>query len=291
MIIQATKRFGRLLDRARMALAATILFSFVSFVQAQGVYCVRAGGSGAKNGSDWNNAFPSLPESLQRGATYYIADGNYGAVTFTFTVVIAIITSTSTVSKQASASNGFYIFRVADSTGGGTSINGSVQFIVGDTAGSSVGAYGVTSIKDGLWHHVAATRTGTTLQVYLDGVADGGSTTMSALSIDGLGDFQIGGWLQSPFSLDYFSGLIADLRIYARALSVAEIAGLAGSRLKYSSNTLSLVGYWPLDDGANGTSGDGMTYRDRAGAANVVGNNGANNTGLTNSADSYLSYP
>ena len=65
-----------------MGLAATILFSFVSFVQAQSVYCVRAGGSGANNGSDWNNAFSSLPSSLQRGATYYIADGNYGGYTF-----------------------------------------------------------------------------------------------------------------------------------------------------------------------------------------------------------------
>ena len=40
-------------------------------------YCVRAGASGAGNGSDWNNAFPVLPTTLQRGATYYIADGAY----------------------------------------------------------------------------------------------------------------------------------------------------------------------------------------------------------------------
>jgi hypothetical protein len=50
--------------------------------QAQAVFYVRAGAAGASNGSDWNNAFPSLPSVLQRGATYYIADGSYGAYTF-----------------------------------------------------------------------------------------------------------------------------------------------------------------------------------------------------------------
>ncbi len=41
---------------------------------------IRAGTSG--NGSDWTNAYGSLPSSLVRGDTYYIADGNYGAYTF-----------------------------------------------------------------------------------------------------------------------------------------------------------------------------------------------------------------
>ena len=34
------------------------------------------------NGSDWNHAYLGLPATLQRGATYYIADGAYGSYTF-----------------------------------------------------------------------------------------------------------------------------------------------------------------------------------------------------------------
>lgn len=51
-------------------------------VQAENIYYVRAGASGANNGSDWNNAFTSLPSTLQRGAIYLVADGNYPEYNF-----------------------------------------------------------------------------------------------------------------------------------------------------------------------------------------------------------------
>lgn len=41
-------------------------------------FCVRHGANGSGDGSDWTNAFPDLPSSLQRGATYYVAAGAYG---------------------------------------------------------------------------------------------------------------------------------------------------------------------------------------------------------------------
>lgn len=43
---------------------------------------VRAGATGAANGSDWANAYPALPSTLVRGDTYFIADGNYGSYKF-----------------------------------------------------------------------------------------------------------------------------------------------------------------------------------------------------------------
>jgi hypothetical protein len=43
---------------------------------------VRAGASGANNGTDWTNAYTSLPATLTRGFTYYVADGSYSAYTF-----------------------------------------------------------------------------------------------------------------------------------------------------------------------------------------------------------------
>ncbi|MFH0853158.1 MAG: fibronectin type III domain-containing protein, partial [bacterium] len=43
---------------------------------------VRSGATGANNGTDWTNAWTSLPATLQRDHTYYIADGSYGGYTF-----------------------------------------------------------------------------------------------------------------------------------------------------------------------------------------------------------------
>ena len=43
---------------------------------------VTADGSGAKNGSDWANAFAKLPSKLVRGAAYWLAGGTYGDHTF-----------------------------------------------------------------------------------------------------------------------------------------------------------------------------------------------------------------
>ena len=62
-------------------LLATMLFGVVC-TDAQNIYCVRLGATGANNGLDWSNAYSSLPASLVRGATYYLAAGNYGSKTF-----------------------------------------------------------------------------------------------------------------------------------------------------------------------------------------------------------------
>jgi hypothetical protein len=43
---------------------------------------VRSGASGNGSGSDWTNAYSSLPSSLVRGDTYYVAAGSYPGKTF-----------------------------------------------------------------------------------------------------------------------------------------------------------------------------------------------------------------
>lgn len=43
---------------------------------------VRSGAAGNNSGSDWTNAWTTLPSTLTRGDTYYVADGSYGSYTF-----------------------------------------------------------------------------------------------------------------------------------------------------------------------------------------------------------------
>jgi hypothetical protein len=61
-----------------LALAACLL---PAFAHAANHY-VRPGATGRNDGSDWTNAYTTLPASLQRGDTYYLANGSYGAHVF-----------------------------------------------------------------------------------------------------------------------------------------------------------------------------------------------------------------
>jgi hypothetical protein len=71
-----TKRINRI---KRIILPVFFVLAFFALAESASAadFYVRAGASG--NGSDWSNAYGSLPTTLQRGATYYIADGSYGS--------------------------------------------------------------------------------------------------------------------------------------------------------------------------------------------------------------------
>jgi len=78
-------------------LACSIATSFAA------TFHVRAGATGAANGSDWINAFPALPTTLSRGSTYYVATGTYGGYTFNTT---ESGTSLVTVKKATASDHG-----------------------------------------------------------------------------------------------------------------------------------------------------------------------------------------
>jgi hypothetical protein len=62
-------------------LITLVVWCLPAFLQAQ-TFCVRQGATGTGTGSDWTNAYAALPATLQRGATYYVADGTYPSYTF-----------------------------------------------------------------------------------------------------------------------------------------------------------------------------------------------------------------
>ena len=45
-------------------------------------HCVRAGATGANDGSSWADAWTDLPGTFTRGDTYYVAAGAYGPHAF-----------------------------------------------------------------------------------------------------------------------------------------------------------------------------------------------------------------
>lgn len=64
-----------------VTLVLTMLCLTILRAEAANRY-VRAGATGNNTGSDWTNAYTTLPATLIRGDTYYIGDGSYGGYTF-----------------------------------------------------------------------------------------------------------------------------------------------------------------------------------------------------------------
>jgi hypothetical protein len=60
----------------------TLMLAIVAFSAHAADRYVRPGATGNGSGTDWANAYTSLPASLVRGDTYWIAAGNYGSRTF-----------------------------------------------------------------------------------------------------------------------------------------------------------------------------------------------------------------
>jgi len=116
---------------------------------------------------------------------------------------------------------------------------------------SSTGDTVSSTIADTNWHHIAVTFTTTTqaLQIYVDGVL--ATTATKALEADGAGHVvTLGNLLGS----NPFSGMLDEVRIYSRALSLAEIQGELTSTAKTLAFTIlpGIGGDFSLQEVASG---------------------------------------
>jgi hypothetical protein len=142
------------------------------------------------------------------------------------------------------------------------------------------------------WQHVALRRSGNSWDLFVDG--DSKLNFSYSGSVPNLpADVLLGKQNLAAGTVE-FSGLFNDFSVWKTDLSDAEINQLYNSRIKYlplQIKAVNLMAYWPMDDGANGTSADGDTVRDLSGNGNNgTGDDGANNTGLTWQAEGILSY-
>ncbi len=76
------KKIFSLFALGPVLLTVVFLFPGIPTVYASGNFYVTPSGGGTQNGTDWNNAFAGIPSTLVRGATYYIASGNYTSTVF-----------------------------------------------------------------------------------------------------------------------------------------------------------------------------------------------------------------
>jgi len=80
----------------------------------------------------------------------------------------------------------------------------------------------------GRWYHVAATADGKAVRLYIDGKLRGQKELPSGTTVPYRGNVTIGG---NPRTKWFYTGLIDDVRIYRRALSLPDIQSLIGKDL------------------------------------------------------------
>ena len=71
-------------DKTRFLILQCVLLLTIVILSTSALaatHYVRAGANGNGSGSDWANAYSSVPGSLVRGDTYYVAGGSYGSLT------------------------------------------------------------------------------------------------------------------------------------------------------------------------------------------------------------------
>jgi hypothetical protein len=146
------------------------------------------------------------------------------------------------------------------------------------------------TLTAGTTYHVGVTvsgSSGSSCILYVNGVSVGtGTATFTAPT----GNIKVGG----NGSGNGFKGVIEDVIFQNGALSAASMLKIYQEKVKYGWIALhaNTTFYWPMDDGPDGTSADGVTIRDRktGTAEDLVGDNGANNTGCTFVATRTFSY-
>jgi chitodextrinase len=129
------------------------------------------------------------------------------------------------ISKASGIASNDHIFMIGTvASGSDTRLRARVK--INGTTITLIASSG--NLGTSLWYHAAVTYDGLTLKLYLDGVEVASQPRLGTVNMDPLIPVTIGS--QPPGAGGrYFDGLLDDVRILQRAMSVGEIASLAGN--------------------------------------------------------------
>lgn len=134
-------------------------------------------------------------------------------------------------------------------------VSGKLVFEVDEnTAGLNYNnLYSVSTITPGTWYHVAVTRSGLTLKIYVNGVFESSVTQTNITNLINTAYLQFG---QGPCSS--FIGQLDETRFWSRALSSCEINSLRNCEVATSFN--GLLANYHYNQGNAGVSNPTMNY-------------------------------
>ncbi len=138
------------------------------------------------------------------------------------------------------------------------------RFEVGDQNGFltfystlSSAVVSTVNIRDGQWHYLAAVKSGTSVTIYLDGVAVPGLTGINVGTFNNLGaNFRIGDWAGAPAGSNW-QGLVEDFKIWNQAFSVTQVQNAPFCSAD-PANT-NLITHFSFDQGVPGSNNAGLT--------------------------------
>jgi hypothetical protein len=125
------------------------------------------------------------------------------------------------VAKEDASVNANYAFGIDNADYCSSGLAWRANF--GNSAGNNYGACYYTTINTGTWYHLAGTWDGTTMTLYLNGVAVATNVPGATPVSDGGGELSIGADIGNGI---YFPGTIDDVRVYNRALTASEVWSL-----------------------------------------------------------------
>ena len=143
-----------------------------------------------------------------------------------------------------------YTFAIRN-TAGGTAPANSLQFYWRDSGGVNTTSFGsTTALTTGVWYHVAAVAdvSAASVSIYLNGSALTTETYASAATSisDNNDDFRIGAIANGASIVEYFDGLIDDVRVWSDIRTGTEIVSNFDKELL--GTEANLVGYWKLNN-------------------------------------------
>jgi len=206
----------------------------------------------ALNFNGYNN---SNPDGVQNKVTCGNVIGNFGTSDFTIEFNIKttaadnnaqFLLTKRSVCGHASflnigITNGFVYLEI-DQNNNGTNHN--------DLAST-------TAVNDGIWHHVALVRSGTSLTFYIDGVASGSETNSFITNVNNSDNLTIGGFGSNCSTNQNFVGSLDELRIWSLARTQSQIQNNINNEL--TGTETGLITYYTFNQGTANGNNTGVT--------------------------------
>ncbi|AKF80361.1 EGF domain-containing protein [Myxococcus fulvus 124B02] len=168
---------------------------------------------------------PTQMCDLNAQVDFGLAPGQFGTGDFTISYWLKTTFNSSgsgdLIGNRVNGSAGNFIGARLNGATSGTSLE-----MYQDAGGTNGAGAGVSSspLNNGNWHHVAYTRAGTSLKMYIDGVLVSTGSSAAPTNLTGLNSFRIGRRLPCFSNFYSIPATFDDVRTYSRALNACDVA-------------------------------------------------------------------